>query len=111
MMIDAEMYGITPSAKIDSREMAPPENMLTMLRIVPCCDWKNRDSATGSMPGTGMNVPMRYTINAPNKKNNRWRSSAKRVISPKAESGVAVADLVATSSLVRSLKDQSLGVD
>ena len=28
MMIDAEMYGMTPSAKIDSRCSAPPENML-----------------------------------------------------------------------------------
>ena len=53
------MYGITPSAKIDSRCSAPPENMLNMLRIVPCCSWKKRDSATGSMPGTGMKVPMR----------------------------------------------------
>ena len=58
-MIDAEMYGMTPSAKIDRRCSAPPENMLNMLRIVPCWSWKKRASATGSMPGTGMNVPMR----------------------------------------------------
>ena len=58
-MIDAEMYGMIPSAKIDHRRSAPPENMLNMLRIVPDCCSKNRDSATGSMPGTGMNVPMR----------------------------------------------------
>ena len=59
MMIDAEMYGMTPSAKIDRRSSAPPENMLKMSRIVPCCSWKKRASATGSMPGAGMNVPMR----------------------------------------------------
>jgi hypothetical protein len=58
-MIDAEMYGITPSAKIDRRSSAPPENMLNMLRMVPAWSWKNRASATGSMPGTGMNVPIR----------------------------------------------------
>ena len=44
-MIDAEMYGITPSARIDSRSSAPPENMLNMLRIVPCWSWNRRASA------------------------------------------------------------------
>ncbi len=95
MMIEAEMYGITPRAKIDNRSSAPPENMLNMSRIVPCCASKKRASATGSMPGAGMNVPTRYTISAPNRKNSRWRNSAKRVISPKAESVAALADLVA----------------
>jgi len=50
---------MTPSAKIDSRESAPPENMLKRPRMVPSCSWKNRDNAIGSIPGTGMNVPMR----------------------------------------------------
>jgi hypothetical protein len=50
-MIDAEMYGITPSANIDSRFSAPPENMLNMLRIVPDCWLKNSESLAGSMPG------------------------------------------------------------
>jgi hypothetical protein len=36
-MIEAEMYGITPSAKIDRRCSAPPENMLNMSRMVPLC--------------------------------------------------------------------------
>ena len=36
-----------PSAKIDRRSSAPPENMLNMLRIVPDCAWKNWSSATG----------------------------------------------------------------
>src|SRR5262245_23979307 len=48
-----------------------------------------------------MNVPMRYTTSAPSRKNRRWRSSAKRVISPKAESDAAVAGFVATGSFVR----------
>src|SRR5687768_1091702 len=74
--------------------------MLKMSRIVPCCSWKKRASATGSMPGAGMNVPMRYTISAPNRKNRRCRSSAKRVISPRAASEAVLADLVATDSLL-----------
>jgi hypothetical protein len=52
MMMDAEMYGMIPSAKIDSRSSAPPENMLNTLRMVPCCSWKKRARASGLMPGT-----------------------------------------------------------
>jgi len=48
-----------PSAKIDIRSSAPPENMFIMLRIVPSCCWKNWASAFGSMPGSGMKAPMR----------------------------------------------------
>ena len=58
-MIEAEMYGMMPSAKIDIRSSAPPENMLNMLRIVPDCCSKNCPNANGSMPGTGMKVPTR----------------------------------------------------
>ena len=59
-MIDAEMYGMMPSAKIDKRSSAPPENMLNMLqdRAGLLLEELLR-AATGSMPGTGMNVPMR----------------------------------------------------
>ena len=35
-MIDAEMYGMIPSAKIVNLESAPPENMLNMPKIPPC---------------------------------------------------------------------------
>ncbi len=53
-MMLAEMYGITPSAKIDKRFSAPPENMLNMSRMVPRL-WSNIcASLTGSMPGAGM---------------------------------------------------------
>ncbi len=58
-MIDAEMYGMTPIAKIDRRSSAPPENMLNSPRIVPSWLSNRRASATGSMPGTGTKVPMR----------------------------------------------------
>src|SRR5213594_2663047 len=36
MMIEAEMYGMMPSAKIVKRRKAPPENMLNMPRMPPC---------------------------------------------------------------------------
>ncbi|MOA28624.1 hypothetical protein D3C78_1495780 [compost metagenome] len=35
MMMDAEMYGMIPRAKIEKRESAPPENMLNRPRIPP----------------------------------------------------------------------------
>ena len=35
MIIDAEIYGMIPNAKIEARERAPPENMLNMPRMVP----------------------------------------------------------------------------
>ncbi len=36
-MIEAEMYGMMPSAKIDIRSSAPPANMLNMPRMPPRC--------------------------------------------------------------------------
>jgi len=59
MMIDAEMYGMIPSAKIVNRDRAPPENMLNMPRMPPCCELKRSARTLGSMPGTGMCAPMR----------------------------------------------------
>ncbi len=53
------MYGITPMAKIDRRDSAPPENMFTTPRIVPDCWLKKSATFCGLMPGTGMKVPMR----------------------------------------------------
>ena len=50
---------MTPMAKIDSRESAPPENMLTIPRIVFERSPKKRATSAGLMPGTGMKVPMR----------------------------------------------------
>ncbi len=54
MMIDAEMYGMIPSAKIVKRESAPPENMLNRPRIPPWFERKRSASTFGSIPGTGM---------------------------------------------------------
>ena len=59
MMIDAEMYGMIPSANTVNRDSAPPENRLNIPRIPPCCPWNSCDSWFGSMPGTGMCAPTR----------------------------------------------------
>ena len=58
-MIDAEMYGITPIVKMDRRSIAPPDRAFTMPKIVSLFVSKNCATAAGSMPGTGMYVPMR----------------------------------------------------
>ena len=58
-MIEAEMYGMTPIVKMDMRSSAPPENVLTMPKMVWALSLKNPATAPGSMPGTGMYVPMR----------------------------------------------------
>jgi hypothetical protein len=54
MMIDAEMYGMMPIAKIPKRDNAPPENRLTIPSKVPPCCSKKFANATGSTPGTGI---------------------------------------------------------
>src|SRR2546425_157716 len=93
MMIEAEMYGITPIAKIDRRDSAPPENIFTMPRMV--FDWsvKNRATSLGLIPGTGMNVPSRYTTRAPTKNSRRPRISPKRAASPRPAAGLLYVEL------------------
>ena len=57
--MDAEMYGITPSAKMEALPKAPPENMFrrpTRPSEVFC--WK-RASIVGSMPGRTTKHPRR----------------------------------------------------
>jgi hypothetical protein len=51
MMIDAEIYGMIPSAKIVKRDSAPPENMLNMPRMPPCCELNRSARTLGSIPG------------------------------------------------------------
>ncbi|GIT14803.1 MAG: hypothetical protein CM1200mP36_05590 [Gammaproteobacteria bacterium] len=48
-----------PSAKMGSRSSAPPENMLNMLKGRSSLLLEELVSATGSIPGTGIKVPMR----------------------------------------------------
>ena len=59
MMIDAEMYGMMPSANTVNRDSAPPENMLNMPSTPPCWLRNRSASASGLMPGTGMCAPTR----------------------------------------------------
>ena len=58
-MIDAEMYGMIPSAKIEKRDSAPPENTFSRPRIPPCWPRNSSSSTEALMPGTGMCVPTR----------------------------------------------------
>src|SRR5512134_3069982 len=60
-----------PSARSENRSSAPPENMLNMSRMPPRCERNSSASFSGSIPGTGMNVPMRYTIRAPSRNSRR----------------------------------------
>jgi hypothetical protein len=59
MMIDAEMYGMIPSAKIEKRDSAPPENTFSNPRMPPCCPRNSSSSTDALIPGTGMCVPTR----------------------------------------------------
>jgi hypothetical protein len=59
MMIDAEMYGMIPSAKTVKRDSAPPENRLNRPSTPPDCDLNSWASWSGSMPGTGTCAPIR----------------------------------------------------
>src|ERR1700730_6455864 len=67
--------------------------MFTMPRMV--FDWsvKNRATSLGLIPGTGMNVPMRYTTRAPTRNSRRPRISPKRAASPKPAAGLLNVEL------------------
>src|SRR5262249_44441682 len=75
-------------AKIDRRDSAPPEKVLTMPRMVLERSAKKRATSAGFTPGTGMKVPMRYTMSAPTRNSSRLRISPKRAASPKAAAGL-----------------------
>src|SRR5438874_2245584 len=79
---------MTPMAKIDSRDSAPPENRFTIPRIVLDRSAKKRATSAGFTPGTGMKVPMRYTTSAPMRNRTRLRISPKRAASLKAVAGL-----------------------
>src|SRR5277367_1720060 len=73
---------------------APPENMLNMPSSVPFWLEKNAAKRAASIPGTGMNVPIRYTTSAPSRNHRRLRISAKRVMSPRAAVGLLAATVL-----------------
>src|SRR6202789_1451659 len=70
---------------------APPENMLNMPSRVPFWVEKKAANRAASIPGTGMNVPIRHTTRAPSRNHRRLRISAKRLMSPRAAAGLVVA--------------------
>ena len=54
MMMEAEMYGMIDSARIDMRPIEPPEKTSSMPAMPPELRLKISASAAGSTPGTGM---------------------------------------------------------
>src|SRR5690349_9612062 len=77
-MMLALMYGMIPSAKIENRSSAPPENMFTSPKMLLRICWKNCASACPSMPGVGIATPSRYTASAIAVNASRFRSSGTR---------------------------------
>src|SRR5690606_13772396 len=85
------------------RSMAPPENMLNSPRKVPWFWLNSACSCSGSIPGTGMCVPIRYTITASRTNSSLAFSSA----SPSALPGFIVFAISGAS--FRSLCDLATG--
>src|SRR3984885_13978626 len=88
---------------------APPENMLNMPSRVPFWVEKNAAKRAASIPGTGMNVPIRYTTSAPSRNHRRLRISAKRVMSPRAAVGLVVATVLLSLETPAGRLDRALG--
>ena len=53
------MYGMMPSAKIEKRSSAPPENRFTRPKKLLAASSKNFFSAALSIPGVGIATPTR----------------------------------------------------
>ena len=75
MIIEAEIYGITPRANIDILDSDQPENMLNISRILPLCCSKRKLITAGSIPGKVIKLPSLKTINANITKNILCRNS------------------------------------
>src|SRR5688572_31262343 len=75
-MIDELMYGITPSAKIVTRDRLPPVNMSYIPNSVFCACSERMRIASELTPGVGMKLPTRYTASMPSVNNTRLRRSA-----------------------------------
>src|ERR1700722_3645034 len=88
---------------------APPENMLNMPSRVPFWVEKKAANRAASIPGTGMNVPIRYTTSAPSRNHRRLRISAKRVMSPRAAVGLVVAMALLNLEPPAGRLDRALG--
>ena len=75
IIIEDDIYGITPSANIPILPRAPPEKVSKIPNIPEDCCSKNCWRATGLIPGIGRNVPSLNTINAPKVNNNLFFNS------------------------------------
>src|SRR4051812_17209862 len=74
-----------PRANTAKRDSAPPENMLNMPRMPPSFCLNSWAMATGSIPGTGMCAPIRYTTNAPSKNHSRPQGKPDAALLPSCE--------------------------
>src|ERR1700678_2608711 len=92
-----------------NRCRAPPENMLNMPSSGPFWGERKAPNRAASMPGTGMNVPIRYTTSAPSRNQRRLRISAKRVMSPRAAVGLVVATALLNLETPAGRLDRALG--
>ena len=73
---------MTPSAKIDIRDKAPPENILNISSMLPRC-WSNKNCITdGSIPGKVIKLPSLKIIKAKITKNTLCLSSLDLVNPP-----------------------------
>ena len=91
MMIDAEIYGITPRAKIDILDREPPENILNISRMLPLCCSKRKLITAGSIPGRVIKLPNLKTIRANITKNILCLSSEDFVRPPRFEGTLGAA--------------------
>ncbi len=76
MMIDALMYGLTPSPTTEKRESPPPEKRSRSPKRALSA--KKSWSALGSAPGTGTWARARKTMRIPSTKRIRRRMSGAR---------------------------------
>src|SRR5579862_1461814 len=91
-----------PRAKIAMRCTAPPDSMLKMSSIPPCCCESSLASALGSMPGIGMKVPRRATMRSARVKKMRWRSSVALARLPKLKFAASCSAAEAISMLLNA---------
>ena len=77
-MIEAVTYGMIPSAKIEKRESAEPENRLSRPSSEPPRPLKKFWIWAESTPGAGIHEPSRYAARIPAVKSSRRRSSGTR---------------------------------
>src|SRR6185503_876042 len=74
-MIEEEMYGMIPSAKMVTFARFPPENMSTRPNQLALFCSKKSIRALALIPGVGMWLPRRWTASRPRVKSTLFRRS------------------------------------